>query len=126
MSNTPRTDAEEGWYASDGTWLRLHQSGTVRIGFARDLERELTSARIDANIWKERAEHAEQNCGKAIEIALEKTQAELARALRVVEAAKELAANCEEYEFDDGLGYAAQGMWWHDLDNALEEWEAGR
>lgn len=51
---------------------------------------------------------------------------ELSRALRVVEAARELAANCEEYEFDDGLGYAAQGMWWHDLDNALEEWEAGR
>lgn len=51
---------------------------------------------------------------------------ELNRAMRVVEAAKELAANCEEYEFDDGLGYAAQGMWWHDLDNALEEWEAGR
>lgn len=51
---------------------------------------------------------------------------ELARAMRVIEAAKALANNCEEYEFDDGIGYAAPGMWWHDLDNALEEWEAGR
>lgn len=68
-------------------------------------------------------------CEKRLSIALDLArdlERELARALRVVEAAKELAANCEEYEFDDGLGYAAQGMWWHDLDNALEEWEAGR
>lgn len=56
----------------------------------------------------------------------DKARAELARALRVVEAARELAANCEEYEFDDGIGYAAPVMWWHDLDNALDEWEAGR
>lgn len=113
-SDTPRTDAApriayEVRELSDGS-IYSEELEYIEPDFARELERELISAQIDAGIWKERAEHAEQNCGKAIEIALEKTRAELTRALRVVEAVRA----CAVIEYPQ------------ELLKALKEWEAGR
>lgn len=141
---TPRTDAASRtvWdHALVPEWpSRGGSQDVVHVDFARELERELIEARADLEreIMRLAALRfavvgataldavTEVHRLRAENDRLHKAQFELARALRVVEAAKELAANCEEYEFDDGLGYAAQGMWWYDLDNALEEWEAGR
>jgi hypothetical protein len=54
-------------------------------------------------------------------------RAQLERAMKVVEEAKELWANSEEYDFDEGLGRGAEQQWWDNLDRAIEEWkEAGR
>lgn len=140
---TPRTEAalcQLRYYETRNGDRHEEQLTYIEPEFARELERELIEARADLEreIMRLAALRfavvgataldavTEVHRLRAENDRLHKAQFELARALRVVEAAKELAANCEEYEFDDGLGYAAQGMWWYDLDNALEEWEAGR
>lgn len=44
MSDTPRTDNERGYYDVEGFWTYSVHGGIVSAEFARQLERELTTA----------------------------------------------------------------------------------
>jgi hypothetical protein len=47
-SETPRTDAEAGYYDDSGCWHHRTNGENVDADFARTLERELAAAKADA------------------------------------------------------------------------------
>jgi hypothetical protein len=47
MSDTPKTDAEAGYYDDSGCWHHRTNGENVDADFARTLERELTAAKAE-------------------------------------------------------------------------------
>ena len=52
-SDTPRTDAEAGYYDGSGCWHHRANGENVDSDFARTLERELTAARAELETYRD-------------------------------------------------------------------------